>query len=65
MNKMVIGGVNNQVFVASNLGRIEHFYSVLLGLPLVKRTVHHLDPRLPVITFGFQAFEGAEAATHH
>jgi hypothetical protein len=33
MNKMVIGGVNNQVFVASNLGRIEHFYSVLLGLP--------------------------------
>ena len=50
MNKMVIGGVNNQVFVASNLGRIEHFYSVLLGLPLVKRTVHHLDPRLPVIS---------------
>jgi len=46
MNKMVIGGVNNQVFIASNLGRIEHFYSVLLGLPLVKRTVHHLDPRL-------------------
>ena len=28
MNKMVIGGVNNQVFVASNLSRIEHFYSV-------------------------------------
>jgi glyoxalase family protein len=34
MNKMVIGGVNNQVFVASNLGRIENFYSDLLGLPL-------------------------------
>jgi len=64
MNKMVIGGVNNQVFVASNLGRIEHFYSVLLGLPLVKRTVHHLDPRLPVITFGFQAFEGEPKRRH-
>jgi hypothetical protein len=36
MNKMVIGGVNNRVFVASNLGRIEHFYSVLLGLPREK-----------------------------
>jgi glyoxalase family protein len=64
MNKMVIGGVNNQVFVASNLGRIEHFYSVLLGLPPVKRTVHHLDPRLPVITFGFQAFEGEPKRRH-
>jgi glyoxalase family protein len=64
MNKMVIGGVSSQVFVASNLGRIEHFYSVLLGLPLVKRTVHHLDPRLPIITFGFQAFEGEPKRRH-
>jgi glyoxalase family protein len=64
MNKMIIGGVNNQVFVASNLGRIEHFYSLLLGLPLVKRTVHHLDPRLPVITFGFQVFEGEPKRRH-
>jgi glyoxalase family protein len=56
MNQMVIAGINNQVFVASNLGRIEHFYSALLGLPLVKRTVHHLDPRLPVVTFGFRPF---------
>jgi hypothetical protein len=64
MNKMVIGGVSNQVFVANNLGRIEHFYSVLLGLPLVKRTVHHLDPRLPIITFGFQAFEGEPKRRH-
>jgi catechol 2,3-dioxygenase-like lactoylglutathione lyase family enzyme len=64
MNKMVINGVNNQVFVASNLGRIEYFYSVLLGLPLVKRTVHHLDPRLPVITFGFQTFKDESRRGH-
>jgi hypothetical protein len=63
MNKMVIGGVNNQIFVASTLGRIEQFYS-MLGLPLVKRTVHHLDPRLPVTTFGFQAFEGEPKRRH-
>jgi len=64
MNKMVISGVNNQVFVASNLARIEHFYSVLLGLPVVKRTVHHLDPRLPVITFGFRAFKAEPSRGH-
>ena len=63
MNKMVIGGVNNQIFVASTLGRIEQFYS-MLGLPLVKRTVHHLDPRLPVITFGFHAFESEPKRRH-
>ncbi len=57
MNKMVISGVNNQVFIASNLARVEHFYTVLLGLPVVKRTVHHLDPRLPVVTFGFQSIQ--------
>ncbi|MDH2384489.1 VOC family protein [Bradyrhizobium sp. CER78] len=64
MNEMIIRGVNNQVFVAANLGRIEHFYSTLLGLPVVKRTVHHLDPRLPVITFGFHAFKGEEKRGH-
>jgi glyoxalase family protein len=64
MNKMIISGVNSQVFVASNLVRIEHFYSVLLGLPLVKRTVHHLDPGLPVIIFGFQAFKGEPKRDH-
>lgn len=64
MNNMIISGVNNQVFVASNLPRIEHFYAELLGLPVVKRTVHHLDPRLPVITFGFRAFEGEPKRGH-
>jgi glyoxalase family protein len=64
MNNMIISGVNSQVFVASNLARIEHFYVELLGLPVVKRTVHHLDPRLPVITFGFNAFEGEPKSGH-
>src|SRR5262245_28585217 len=64
MNSMIISGVNNQVFVAANLGRIEHFYSTLLGLPVVKRTVHHLDPRLPIITFGFQSFKGERKRGH-
>ncbi len=64
MNKMVISGVNNQVFIASNLARVEHFYTVLLGLPVVKRTVHHLDPRLPVVTFGFQTFKGEPKRGH-
>jgi glyoxalase family protein len=64
MNNMIISGVNNQVFVASNLARVEHFYAELLGLPVVKRTVHHLDPRLPVITFGFKTFEGEPKRGH-
>ncbi|MCC8935523.1 VOC family protein [Bradyrhizobium sp. Arg68] len=64
MNNMIISGVNNQVFVATNLGRIEHFYAEILGLPVVKRTVHHLDPRLPVITFGFHAFKGEPKRGH-
>jgi glyoxalase family protein len=64
MNNMIISGVNNQVFVASNLARVEHFYAELLGLPVVKRTVHHLDPRLPVITFGFKTFGGEPKRGH-
>ncbi|MBZ7924838.1 VOC family protein [Ensifer adhaerens] len=55
MNQMIISGVNSQTFVCSNLGRIEHFYTVVLGLRVLKRTVSHLDGRLPVITFGFNS----------
>ncbi|MDI2073338.1 glyoxalase family protein [Bradyrhizobium japonicum] len=55
MNQMIINGVNSQTFVCSNLERIVHFYTAILGLRVVKRTVSHLDGRLPVITFGFNS----------
>jgi catechol 2,3-dioxygenase-like lactoylglutathione lyase family enzyme len=58
MNQMVIRGVSSQTFVAANIKRTEDFYGRLLGLPVVKRSVHHLDARLPIVTFGFQAFQG-------
>lgn len=58
MNQMVIRGVNSQTFVAANIRRTEDFYSRVLGLPVVKRTVHHHDARLPIVTFGFQSFAG-------
>src|SRR5262245_66474929 len=55
MNQMISNGVNSQPFVCSTLERIEHFYTVILGLRVVKRTISHLDARLPVITFGFNS----------
>jgi catechol 2,3-dioxygenase-like lactoylglutathione lyase family enzyme len=58
MNRMVISGVNSQTFIASNLKRSEQFYTEFLGLPVVKRTVHHLNECLPVVTFGFHASPG-------
>lgn len=58
MNEMIIKGVNSQTFVSANIRRTEHFFSQLLGLPVVKRTVHNLDSRLPVITFGFAEHPG-------
>ncbi|MBY5779397.1 VOC family protein [Rhizobium leguminosarum] len=58
MNQMVIRGVNSQTFIAANIKRTEDFYSRILGLPVVKRTVHHHDARLPIVTFGFQSFRG-------
>ncbi len=61
---MIINGVNGQTFVAADLSRIEKFYSYLLGLSVVKRTVHHLDARLPTITFGFSSFEGEPVREH-
>ncbi|HLZ68254.1 MAG TPA: VOC family protein [Aliidongia sp.] len=54
MNQMIINGINSQTFVAANLGRIEPFYTEYLGLPVVKRSVHHLSAHLPMVTFGFQ-----------
>jgi catechol 2,3-dioxygenase-like lactoylglutathione lyase family enzyme len=64
MNHMTINGVNSQTFIASNLARVERFFTEYLGLPVVKRTVHHQDPRLPVLTFGFKGFDGAKPRTH-
>ncbi len=55
MNQMIIRGVNSQTFVAANIKRTEDFYNRVLGLPVVKRTVHHHDARLPIVTFGFQS----------
>jgi len=56
MNKMTITGVNSQTFICADIRRVENFYVNVMGLPVVKRTVHHLDSRLPVITFGFKSF---------
>lgn len=64
MNKLIFRGVNSQTFVAANLARIEQFYTKVLGLQVVKRTVHHLDERLPVVTFGFSSFPGEQARGH-
>ena len=64
MNQMVIKGVNSQTFMAANLGRVEKFYRDFLGLPVVKRTVHHLNQHLPVITFGFRKFTGESQSGH-
>ncbi|CAH0340851.1 VOC family protein [Rhizobium sp. CECT 9324] len=58
MNQMVIRGVSSQTFIAANIRRTEEFYSKALGLPVVKRTVHHHDARLPIVTFAFQQFQG-------
>jgi len=64
MNKMIVNGVNSQTFIAANLARIENFYSELLGLLVVKRALHHLDERLPVVTFGFRNFAGEPRRGH-
>ncbi|MDI7865314.1 VOC family protein [Rhizobiaceae bacterium n13] len=68
MNQMVIRGVNSQTFVSANIKRTEEFYTKVLGLPVVKRTVHHLDAHLPIVTFGFRKFAGepdrAETVTY-
>lgn len=64
MNQMVIKGVNSQTFMAANLGRVEKFYRDFLDLPVVKRTVHHLNQHLPVITFGFRSFTGEPRRGH-
>jgi glyoxalase family protein len=55
---MVINGVNSQTFLCSNMKRVEDFYTGTLGLVVVKRTVHHLDEQLPMVTFGFPAAPG-------
>lgn len=62
-NQMTIAGVNGQTFVARDIAAIEAFYSEHLGLPVVKRTVHHLSPHLPVITFGFPRIAGEPPRT--
>lgn len=57
-NQMAIEGVNGQTFVARDILAVEKFYSGHLGLPVVKRSVHHLSPNLPMVTFGFPKLEG-------
>ncbi|MDA7963494.1 VOC family protein [Ruegeria sp.] len=58
MNQMTINGVNSQTFVCANIRRSEEFYTKALGMKVVKRTVHHNDAHLPVVTFGFEQFPG-------
>ncbi len=64
MNKMTITGVNSQTFICADIRRVENFYVSVMGLRVVKRTVHHLDDRLPVITFGFKRFAGDAPRDH-
>jgi catechol 2,3-dioxygenase-like lactoylglutathione lyase family enzyme len=64
MNQMTIKGVNSQTFLASNLTRTEEFYTKVMGLPVVKRTVHHLDMRLPLVVFGFNTMPGEKPRNH-
>ncbi|MGH2844193.1 MAG: VOC family protein [Solirubrobacteraceae bacterium] len=46
-------GVQGHTFVSANLARTEQFMTGLLGLSVVKRTVHPGDARIPVLIFGF------------
>jgi glyoxalase family protein len=46
-------GIHGQAFISSNLHRSARFMTDVLGLRLAKRTVHHHDPRLPVLVFDF------------
>jgi catechol 2,3-dioxygenase-like lactoylglutathione lyase family enzyme len=45
------GGILGQTFICTDLERSGRFLTELLGLRLVKRTVHHHDWRLPVSHF--------------
>lgn len=58
MSNMLIRGVNSQTFICADIRPVESFYVNYLGLSVVKRTVHHFDVRLPVITFGFEKTAG-------
>lgn len=64
MNKMIVDGVNSQTFICRNISSVESFYDNILGLRVVKRTVHYFDERLPVITFGFPPVAGDDVSAH-
>jgi len=53
MSNSWAAGIHSQAFVVSNIERSTTFLSDVLGLRLVKRTVHDHDPRLPVRHFDF------------
>lgn len=53
MTNSWVRGIQGQTFVCSNLDRTTRFLTEVLGLRLVKRTVHHLDPRQRVAAFDF------------
>jgi glyoxalase family protein len=46
-------GIHGQAFICSDLHRSARFMTEVLGLRRVKHTVHHHDPRLPVLMFDF------------
>lgn len=52
-------GIHSQVFVCSEIDRSTRFMVDVLGLRLVKRTVHHHDPRLAVRMFDFGPDSGS------
>lgn len=53
MTNSWVRGIQGQAFVCSNLERTTRFMTEVLGMRLVKKTVHHLEPRLPVAHFDF------------
>lgn len=52
-------GMHGQTFICSDIEKTRRFYVNVLGLRLVKRTVHPHDPRLPLYYFSFPAAGGA------
>lgn len=57
-------GIHSQVFLCSNLARTSAFLMSVLGLRVVKRTVHPHNERLLLSYFGFGPGAGLEGDPH-
>lgn len=57
-------GLHGQTLISSNLDRTSAFLVDLLGLQLLKITVHHHEPRLAVRHFGFRSKPNGAVLTY-